>query len=35
MGADFNEDIMLANGQNLSVSGYFTATAHVAGNHLT
>jgi hypothetical protein len=31
MSADFNEDIVLANGQNLSVSGYFTATAHFDG----
>jgi len=35
MGADFHGDIMPANGQNLSVSGYFTAAAHFDGNHLT
>jgi hypothetical protein len=32
MGADFHEDIVLANGQNLSVEGYFTATAHFDGS---
>ncbi len=31
MGADFHEDITLANGQNLSVGGYVTATAHFDG----
>src|ERR1700733_6844671 len=31
MGADFHEDIVLANGQNLFEEGYFTATAHFDG----
>ena len=31
MGADFHEDIVLTNGQNLWVEGYFTATAHFDG----
>jgi len=32
MGADFHEDLVLANGQNLWVGGYFTATAHFDGS---
>ena len=30
-GADFHEDIVLANGQALASGGYFTATAHFDG----
>jgi hypothetical protein len=32
LGADFHEDIVLANGQSLSVGGYVTATAHFDGS---
>jgi len=32
LGADFHEDIILANGQNLSIGGYVTATAHFDGS---
>jgi hypothetical protein len=31
-GADFHEDIVLSNGNKLSVGGYFTATAHFDGH---
>jgi len=32
LGADFHEDINMANGQNLTIDGYFTATAHFDGS---
>jgi hypothetical protein len=32
LGADFHEDITLANGQSLSIGGYVTATAHFDGS---
>jgi hypothetical protein len=32
IGADFYEDIVMANGQSLSVGGYLTATAHFDGS---
>lgn len=32
LGADFHEDINMANGQNQTIDGYFTATAHFDGN---
>jgi hypothetical protein len=32
LGADFHEDISMANGQSLTVDGYFTATSHFDGN---
>ncbi len=32
LGADFHEDVSMANGQRLSIDGYFTATAHFDGS---
>ena len=32
LGADFHEDIIMANDQNLTIDGYFTGTAHFDGS---